>query len=377
MREIALPSWTDQQTKRRVRQLTSLKGGARTGYFRMPRHLPNGEILIFGCGEDAGIYTLAVESGAARRIETPPGAGYLKLYSRAGRLWLCAGRDLWRLDLPGGKPDRVACVPDEVPGAIADITCDGRTVLLLERQQDLTKHPVPTTKDLDRFWHYINRPRHARLWAYDIQTRKTTRLVETDGVTPDHVDCSPADPGLVRYCLDMYDAYGQRIWAVRTDGLGQRRIRPQERGDFVTHEFWWPDASLIGYTYQDRRRDPTLHERPWGEYSPAPTQLGVARASDGQEVFLSEWLNCYHSHLFVSPDGRWVCGEGTDGHGFVYAAPFSFESRRLEMIAYATIHTPYVPFRGQGVDAGFSLDSRWLVYNDTLEGKWQVCACEV
>jgi hypothetical protein len=89
------------------------------------------------------------------------------------------------------------------------------------------------------------------------------------------------------------------------DSLAQPRARA----------FWWPDGRLIGYTYQDRRGDTTIRELPWGEYSPCPTHLGIA-GLDGAECYLSDPLNCYHSHLFVSPDGQWVCGEGTDGFSF-------------------------------------------------------------
>jgi len=386
MRKTVPYGWDDPRTKRRVWQLTNFKNGARTGYFRMPRNVVDRTILIHANG---GLCTLDVVSDGPFCGVTPPGTSYLKLYrSAAGgreslhgnpqaRLWLQRGREVWFTDLPGGEPELAARVPDDVPGAITDITCDGQTVMLLEHQQDLTKYPPPTTKSARRFWSFINRPRQGRLWAYHIPTRKATLLVETDGVAPSHVDCSPKDPGLVRYCLDMYDAYGQRIWTVRTDGSARKMIRPQERGEFITHEFWWSDADLIGYTCQDRRRDATIEKKPWGEYSPCPTRLGVASARDGKEVYLSEPLNCYHSHLFVSPDGTWVCGEGTDGHSFVYAAPFSFDNRRIEMTPYATIHTPYVPFRGQMVDAGFTEDSRWLVFTDTVDRRLQVCACTV
>jgi len=143
--------------------------------------------------------------------------------------------------------------------------------------------------------------------------------------------------------------------------------------EMITHEFWWPGGRHIGYTYQDRRGDPTLYERPWCEYAPVATRLGIADL-DGREVYLSDPLNCYHSHLFVSPQGDWVCGEGTDGHSFAYAAPFSWKSAAVDLVPMATIHTPYVPFRGQGVETGFSADSRWLIFNDTVEGRRQVCA---
>jgi hypothetical protein len=400
--------WDDPRTQRRVWQLTNLKDGARTGYFRLPRNVADRTILIHA---DGGLRMMNVVSEEPFYGVAPPGAGYLKLYRNTprrrprfhggpqarlrqavdwaldpaseplARLWLQRGREIWVAGLFAGLPgvslELAARLPDDVPGAIEDITCDGQTVILLEHQQDLAKHPLPTTKSVKRFWSFINRPRRGRLCAYHIPTRKTTLLVETDGVCPSHVDCSPGDPTLVRYCLDMYDAYGQRIWTVRTDGSKRRMIRPQERGEFVTHEFWWSDPDLIGYTYQDRRGDRTIEKRPWGEYSPCPTRLGVARVRDGKEIYLSEPLNCYHSHLFVSPDGKWVCGEGTDGHSFVYAAPFSFKNRRIEMTAYATIHTRYVPFRGQNVDAGFTDDSKWLVFTDTVDGRLQVCACKL
>ena len=49
------------------------------------------------------------------------------------------------------------------------------------------------------------------------------------------------------------------------------------------------------------------------------------------------------------------------------------------MIPLATIHTAYVPFRGQGVDCNFSADGRWLIYADKLdpEGPHQLFAVEV
>jgi hypothetical protein len=135
----------------------------------------------------------------------------------------------------------------------------------------------------------------------------------------------------------------------------------------VTHEFWWADPRFIGYTYQDRRKDPTLKTHHWAEYTTCPTRLGIADLS-GREIYLSDPLNSYHSHLYRSPDGRLVSGEGTDGNSFICAAEFSWQSTRLAMQPLATIHTKYVPFRGQGVDCNFSANGKWLIYADKLDG---------
>lgn len=366
--------WTDENTGRLVRQLTHFPKGAAVSYFRYPRHLPGGLIMGFG-NDGTGSHLLIIdpESGEVQVSPIQP-IGYLKLREKDGTLWYVpSGREIWCVKLPGGRPEQVAEVPADVPGDIADITCDGRTVILRQCTQDMEKYPIPTTKDINAFWRYFSRPRTGQTWAYDIRENSSRKLVEVDGVGMDHQDTSPTDPRLLKFCWNMFDALGQRIWSVRTDGSDLKKIRPQELHEFVTHEFWWPGGEFIGFTYQDRRHDPTLHELPWGEYSPIPTHLEIADLT-GKQCYMSGALNCYHSHLYVSPDARFVCGEGTEGHSYAYAARFSWDNPEITMQRMATIHTPYIPFRGQGVETGFSWDSKWLIYNDTIDGQRQICA---
>ena len=115
---------------------------------------------------------------------------------------------------------------------------------------------------------------------------------------------------------------------------------------------------------------------PWCEYAPVPTHFGLT-ALDGREVYLSDPLEHYHSHIFVSQDARWLCGEGTHDASHLSVARFCRKTTRVEFIPLATVHTPYVPFVGQNVNAGFSADARWLIYNDTIDGCVQVCAAMV
>ncbi|NQU11246.1 hypothetical protein HQ590_10675 [bacterium] len=215
--------------------------------------------------------------------------------------------------------------------------------------------------------HYLSRPRRGAIWVCRLDSGAFWKIHETDGLCPSHLDTSPVDPTLLRFCHDMPDAQGQRIWTIRIDGTGLLPIRRQAFGEMVTHEFWWADPRFIGYTYQDRRQDPTLRTHHWAEYSTAVTRFGIANLA-GQEVYLSDPLNSYHSHLYRSPDGRFVSGEGTDGNSLICAAAFSWETTRLKMTPLATIHTTYVPFRGQGVDCNFSADGGWLVYADQRDG---------
>jgi len=366
--------WTDMQTGRTVRQLTDWPAGATVAPFRRPKHLPDGCLLAHQGGPSGGEIAIDPESGDVRRLELP--GRLLRLGACTDRTYcLDAERNVWMAPLPDGEPILLGRAPRVSRYTIeVDITEDGRTLVMGERIHDLRQHPTPSDWDAPRLMQWFARPRSGNIWAYDLQQDRLKRILHLDDVCPIHIDPSPADPRLVKFSHDHYDAYCQRIWTIRTDGSDLRPIRPQERGEFVTHEFWWPDGHYIAYKYQDRRGDPTIEQLPWGEYSPVPTQIGLADLS-GKEVYLSDPINHYHSHVFVSRDGGLLCGEGTDGHGFVYVATFSMQSSRIEFTPLATVHTPYRPFSiGQHVNAGFSQDNRWLVYNDTIAGRLQVCA---
>lgn len=369
----AVRAWTDENTGRRVRQLTS--GGGGLGYFRFPRHAPGG--WMFARLPNQGL--INPQTNEQRPLNQLRG-GYLKLRTPDGVLFTSDARtrEIFATELPDGACERIGQIASEVPGVVADITRDGRTVILLDHHQyENSAYPTPNTKNPADFWHYLKRPRHGRMLAHDLTTGKTTVLYQADDHCPFHVDTSPIDPTLVRFSIDLFEAYNQRVWSVRTDGSELKKIRPQESGELVTHEFWWADGKHVGYTYQDRRSDPTARDLPWAEYSKSRTRLGIADPS-GKEVYLSDPVNHYHTHLYCSFNGKLVSGSGTEHGSFVHAARFDWKSPKIEYVPLATIHTPYVPFRGQGVNCDFSADGRWLLFTDTVQGGVaELCAVEV
>jgi len=364
----------DENTGREIRQLTHLPDGVMLDYFRLYKQCPDGRMMIRGKHEQGNIILLDPGSGD---LELLPWSFYpLKMRESDGRVWFlrylpkaekdnlpACPHELWHIDLPHGIPVKEADLPDFRPLRVDDITIDGSHLILREANQDLEKFPLPTVKDPNVINHYFSRPRHGSLVAYHLASGRQTLLCTTQGLCPLHVDTSPINADLVRYCRDMPDALGQRIWTVRTDGSDNHPIRLQEYGEMTTHEFWWADGRHIGYTYQDRRQDPNLETFHWAEYSPATTHLGIADLA-GREVYCSDPLNSYHVHLYRSDDGRFVSGEGTDGNSFVRAARFDWKSTRLDMVALATIQHTFVPFRGQKVECNFSADSRRLIFTD-------------
>ena len=367
-------TWTDESTGRTVRQLTAEPDGCGVGYFREPRWLPGGWFLA----RRSTVCAVHPDTGEVRRIEHFFGSP-IWLRESDGRCWYMGpdSSSIYSAVLPEGQPELVAQLPPGAGLREMTMTCDCHTLVIAERRDEQADAHDPSSPDPREFWAYFDRPRSGTISTCDLARGALRQIHRSDRFCLAHIEGSAVDPTLVRFAPDCYEAEGQRIWTIRTDGSDLRPIRPQEPGEFITHEFWWPDNQHIGYKYQDRRNDPTLRDKPSGEFAPVPLQFGLATL-EGDECYLSDPLNHYHSHIFASRDGRLLCGEGTQGHSFVYAARFDRRSTKVEFVPLATVHTPYHVFSGaQKVGAQFTPDGRWLIYNDTLDGKWQVCAVEV
>jgi hypothetical protein len=370
-RETFVATTRDPDTGRRVHQLTDHPQGRVMSYFRVPKHIPDGWMIAR--------INLAIHPESGRVRELPLDRFYLlHLDKTTGQGWLCdpAQREIWSVDFPFGLPRKIATLPTDWPSNRhpAGITCDGNWVIASEyvsENIDITRERDPVT-----LWRYFNRKRSGSLWAWNLHDHRLIRLAHFDTLGLGHILPSPTRPEWIAFSTDNYEAVGQRIWAVKIDGSDLHPVRPQERGEWISHEFWMPDGQTLGYKYQDRRQDPELMELPWAEYAHVPTHVGLADVS-GPEIYQSAPLNHYHSHVMVSPDGSHLLGEGTDGHFFIYAAHLDRTSPRLDFIPHARLHTPYVPTSGMHVNGGFSHDNRWLLYSDQVDQKFQIFAVEV
>ena len=363
--------WIDEQTGREVRMLT--KPGDRRRvylpYFMTWKHLADGRLL---CGKRI----FDPRTGA---VTTLPRLGDVMQISPDGKriyCWKQRSRTVVALVLPDLQVETIGRVTDARYPDGGYVSCDGHTLIgwsFSELGEAVSPFGQP---DPEVLWRFFDRPRAADLWAYDLPTGQLTQLAHTDGLGIIYVMPSPTDPTLIKFCHDRHEATCQRIWTVRTDGSAMCPVRPQERGEVVTHDIWWPDGRYIAYKYLDRRDDPTLIQVPWSEYAPVPTRLGLA-GPDGLQIYLSDPLVSYQSHINVSRNGHLLSGEGTHDHPFIYAAAFSPVSTDIDFIPQATIHTPYSPMGGHGLQADFTADGQWILYHDTIDGEHHMCAVRV
>jgi len=295
---------TDENTGREIRQLTAFAAGAWVPYFRTPRNLPDGRVLGYSAHATGHLIAVDPESGDVQPLTTGPGQ-LLRLREGDGVACFYDGdaRRLWTRTLPDGEPQPAGSLDADILGTVQDITCDGRTLIGVSLECEPSDMSGLYGRDFRHFWRWIYRKRSAVIWAYDLESGRYAELLRMEEYQPQHIDASPTDPGLLKYAQDGLALFDQRIHTMRVDGTEWRMIRPQAAGEWVHHEFWWPGAQWIGYKYMDRRNDPTIHELPWGEYAPRPLHLGIADL-EGDEIYCSDPLGSYHSHLNVSPNPK-------------------------------------------------------------------------
>ena len=363
--------WSDEQTGREVRLLS------RPGdedhfympYFMTPKHTADGRIL-----RDRRLFnprTSEVTELPSNLVNILLSADGTRIFCRKKR-----SRTVLALSLPDLQETKIGRIPDEYPFTRFYLTCDARTIIGWKFTE--LGEPIKPfgAEDPEVLWRFFDRPRTADLWAYDLPSGRFTALVHTGGHGIIYEVPSPTDPARVMFSHDRHEGTCQRIWTIRTDGTDMRQVRPQEPGEVVTHNIWWPDGRYIAYKYLDRRGDSTLRSVPWCEYAPVPTRVGLA-SPDGPEIYLSDPLVSYQSHINVSRDGTLLSGEGTHDHPFAYVAAFDITSTKIDLIPHATIHTEYSPMGGHGLNADFTADGRWLLFQDTLDGILHLCAVRV
>lgn len=373
--------WKDPNTGCRVRQLTDFDGGASRSYFRVPCTVPDGRVVVTGTKEgNSHLWLVDLESGELG--PRPNIRGYNTLHQQTGDCWFTRGRELWTADLVRGMEEMVCRIPDEIQGRL-EVNCDG-TLAWSTYSHPPKCEPNETQKIEGRptaqQYHHMamegfRRSAGGGLKTLNLRTGEVRKVHEFHVSNPGYLACSPTDPDLVTFAYMGPCHLCQRIWLARSDGH-VLPIRPQQQGEAVIHEFWWPEGQEIGFKYMDCRNVPTMHEMHLLEYVPAPLQIGIASLA-GEQVWLSDPVEHYQSHIIISPDQRWFCGEGTHDWFCVTVAAFDRSSTRLDFRPVATTHAPYFPASAAGIEASFSADSRWVIYNDKIAGVRQVYAVEV
>ena len=200
-----------------------------------------------------------------------------------------------------------------------------------------------------------------------------------------HLQFSPSDPALIMFCHEGTWHELDRIWTIRTDGTGLKKIHARTMNmEIAGHEFFSANGATIWYDLQTPRGQDF-----W---------LGGYHVTTGKRTWYHLQRNEWSVHFNVSPDGTLFAGDGGDSE-MVARAPdgkwiWLFRPERVPDVA--GIKTADA---GNLIDTGFfnserlvnmgkhdyrlepnvtfSPDMKWIVFRSNMLGPTHVFAVEI
>jgi oligogalacturonide lyase len=196
-----------------------------------------------------------------------------------------------------------------------------------------------------------------------------------------HLLFSPSDPGLLLFCHEGPWHKVDRIWTIRTDGTGIRKIHTRTMAmEIFGHEFWSADGKTIWYDLQTPRGE---------DFWLAAFDVDTARRR-WYHLQRNEWS----IHFNVTRDGSLLCGDGgdpgqvakaPDGRWIYLFRPQLLDNRGVDDPAFVQpgvlraerlVNMSKHNYRLEP-NVSFTPDGAWVVFRSNMFGDTYVFAVEV
>lgn len=205
-----------------------------------------------------------------------------------------------------------------------------------------------------------------RLYTIDIQSGQfKTFHPSTNWLN--HVQFSPTDPTLLMFCHEGPWHKVDRIWTIRTDGTGLRKIHTRTMDmEIAGHEFFSADGKTIWYDLQTPKGR---------EFWLAGVDVATGEKTRYQ-IPRDEWS----VHYNVSRDGKLFSGDGggprsvaAPGNGqWLYLFTPDGNKLKAEKLVDLSKHDYELE-----PNATFTPDGKWIVFRSNMHGPSHVYAVEV
>lgn len=371
--------WIDKDTGHRIVRLSRREGSNTCLYFHQNTFAGDKMVFMGRSARRSYAFTVDLRTYAVRQITTESGCAHAVVAPNRRELFYMRQTAILATHLDTGKTRKVADVPPHyIHGRGLSINAD-ETLLAGCYAKGESAYD---SRRPQKVW--MKRIFEAKLpnalYTIDVGTGRIDEFHKAN-IWLGHVQFSPTDPRQIMFCHEGPERKLDRIWTIRTDGTGLRKLRERKVKDvFVTHEFWHPDGKKIWFDlgiprYQGRgaaqqalawARGPHYH-------------LASIDLETGRETRYGLLAREYSWHYNVSPDGRLFCGGG-DGRdpfqGGIGKWIYLFEpqgrklkaTRLCNLAAHDYAVAPMVRF---------TPDGKWVVFQANLFGRMQVYAVEV
>jgi len=378
--------WVDPDTGHLIRRLTDEPGSASL-YFNQNGYLPDGRRLVYTT--PSGIYVVDWETRQARRVVE----GRVRLIEagrKQPRVYYIRDGALYWTHADSGETRRVGTLPPRA--SIATINADeslaAGTFIEGDAQVPMAQ-PPPAAQG-----HTLEMPRNRGQW---IEQRWAARLpmaifimrIDSGQVRVihrgndwfNHLLFSPSDPSLLMFCHEGPWHKVDRIWLIRTDGSGLRRVHTRTMEmEIFGHEFWSADGRTVWYDLQTPRGEVF-----W---------LAGFEPATGVRTWYHLERNHWSIHFNVSRDGTLFCGDGgdpgqvahaPDGRWIYLFRPERIPNRGIEdpsfirpgvLRAEKLVNMAKHDYRLEP-NVSFTPDAKWIVFRSNMLGPAYVFAVRV
>ena len=364
--------WMDPATHHKIIRLSDTPGSASL-YFHQNAYTATGDLMVFTTPDGLSVITLKthkIRPLVAGRISG------IVVGRKTRQVFYFKEGTVYATDLDSGTTRAMVTKPELRSGSGLTVNAD-ETLLagsLVEegqappyarwpRNQEHSDNPPGKGQMMER-----RLAAHLPMALYTIEIK--TGQVRTFHHSTDwlnHVQFSPADPGLIMFCHEGPWHKVDRIWTIRADGSELRKIHTRTAPmEIAGHEFFNPDGKIIWYDLQTPK---------------------------GQEFWLAGWVLAtgekirykvqrgeWSVHYNVSPDGKLFAGDGGGPHSV--AAPgngqwiYLFTPHNGALQAEKIVDLSKHDYRLEP-NVTFTPDGKWLVFRSNMFGPSHVFAVEV
>ncbi len=380
-------SWVDPDTGHRVVRLTDEPGSASL-YFNQNGYTADGKKLVYTTSN--GISVLDLASKSARAVVT----GKVRLID-AGRktqrvFYLRDGAAFWT-NVDTGETRKIGELPRR--GGISTVNADETLLAGTYIEGDGADYGA-NARPQQQQGHALDQPANkgqmmedrlaARLpmamYTLNVATGEV-RVIHRATDWLNHLLFSPSDPGLLMFCHEGPWHKVDRIWTIRTDGTGIRKIHTRTMAmEIFGHEFWSADGKTIWYDLQTPRGE---------DFWLAAFDVDTARRR-WYHLQRNEWS----IHFNVTRDGSLLCGDGgdpgqvakaPDGRWIYLFRPQLLDNRGVDDPAFVQpgvlraerlVNMSKHNYRLEP-NVSFTPDNAWVVFRSNMFGDTYVFAVEV
>jgi oligogalacturonide lyase len=344
---------TDPKSKRMVRQVTDHPSIHHHPFFFVPAYDRAGTKLVFVSHRTGAPQVFYEDRGSGELVQAtdrPDLAEWSVYPSPDGRfVYFTAGTGAFRVDLDDFSETQLADF-----GAVE------------MREKGMVGAAMGTTAlSADGRWWAIpvKAGKVSRFIVIDAQSGSSNVILERD--TIGHPQFCPDDDNLILYAGPLTD----RVWTVRRDGSGNRRVYEREdRMQWVTHEVWLPGRRAIAFVDWPRGMrviDANTGAASWLHRFPAwhaaPDSAGMRFVCD---------TNFPDRGLHVIPLGSepvHLCASEASSEGAHWAGPFPYNDGPVAVEARQHTHA----------HPRFSPDGARVVFTSDRSGHAQVYEVEI